>query len=460
MRFDRANSWFPEQKEGPTRFLPTAIVWPETKGVDAYKDITPRMGVAYDAFGNGRTALKFNIGKYLEGVGAQLNYVNSNPSLRAPSSLTIFGPAGVTRAWTDANGNFQPDCDLSNPLANDARTTGGDFCGQLSNLSFGQNILTNNFDPALLTGWGVRASDWSLGLSVQQQLLPRVSIEVAYQRRWFSGFTLNDNLNTTSSDYTGYSITAPQDARLPGGGGYVISGLYDVSPALAGQINNLATDSKKFGAWKDNFNGVDITLNVRTRAGLTFQGGTSTGQSAGDNCDARSSLPELNSALVVGLPGQTSSGVSLTSPYCHVDYGWLTQIRGLSSYTIPKIDVQVSGIFQSKPGVVLSANYAVPASVVAQSLGRLPSGNVTNVTVNLVAPGSMYGDRLNQLDFGIAKLLRFGRTRTRVGADIYNVLNSSAILTYNNAFIPGGAWLQPNSVLTGRLVRISAQFDF
>ena len=169
----------------------------------------------------------------------------------------------------------------------------------------------------------------------------------------------------------------------------------------------------KFGAWKDNFNGVDITLNVRTRAGLTFQGGTSTGQSAGDNCDARRSLPELNSGLVVGLPGQTSSGVSLTSPYCHVDYGWLTQIRGLSSYTIPKIDVQISGIFQSKPGVVLSANYAVPASVVAQSLGRPPSGNVTNVTINLVAPGSMYGDRLNQLDVGIAKLLRFGRSRTR-----------------------------------------------
>jgi hypothetical protein len=138
----------------------------------------------------------------------------------------------------------------------------------------------------------------------------------------------------------------------------------------------------------------------------------------------------------------------------------LTQVRGLAAYTIPKIDVQVSGIFQSKPGVLLSANYAVPASVIAQSLGRLPSGQVTNVTVNLIKPGSMYGDRLNELDLGIAKILRFGHTRTKVGGDIYNVLNSSAILTYNNAFVPGGPWLQPNSVLTGRLLRISAQFDF
>ena len=85
---------------------------------------------------------------------------------------------------------------------------------------------------------------------------------------------------------------------------------------------------------------------------------------------------------------------------------------------------------------------------------------MTNVTINLVKPGSMYGDRLNQLDFRVAKILRFGRTRTTVGVDLYNVLNSSAILTYNNAFVPGGPWLQPNSVLTGRLARISAQFDF
>ena len=81
-------------------------------------------------------------------------------------------------------------------------------------------------------------------------------------------------------------------------------------------------------------------------------------------------------------------------------------------------------MFQSKPGPALLANYAVPAAVVAQSLGRLPSRNVTNVTVNLIEPGSMYGDRRNELDLRVAKILRFGRTRTTVGADIYNLLNT------------------------------------
>jgi hypothetical protein len=457
LRFDRASSWFPEQTVGPSRFLPTAITFPKTNGVDSYKDITPRMGVAYDVFGNGKTAVKLNLGKYLEGVGVQLNYINTNPILRMPRSTSQFGTAGVTRTWTDANGNFQPDCDLMNPLADDRRSSGGDFCGSLSNLNFGQPVLSDNYDPDLLTGWGVRASDWSVGVSVQQQIHTRMSVEIAYHRRWFNGFTLNDNLLTTSSDYGSYSVTAPVDPRLPGGGGYVIPGLYDVSPALAGQINNLVVDSQGYGKWYQYFNGVDVTLNVRTGWGLTVQGGTSTGQNVADNCAVRESLPELNVGIGAGLVGST---VSTTSPYCHVAYGVLTQFRGLGTYTIPKIDVQLSGVFQSKPGAMLSANYAVPAAVVAQSLGRLPSGNVTNVTVNLVEPGSMYGNRLNQVDFRVAKILRFGGAKTTIGADLYNVLNSSAILTYNNVFVPGGPWLLPNSVLTGRLARITAEFTF
>jgi hypothetical protein len=454
VRFDKARSWFPPQQEGPTRFLPAAIVFPETKGVDSYKDVSPRFGAVYDVFGNGRTALKVNAGKYLEGAGIQLNYANPNPAFRLPGTGL---PRTVTRTWTDANGNFEPNCDLLNPNTHDLRTSGGDFCGVISNVRFGQNVFTNSYDPELLTGWGVRASDWALGVSVQQQILPRMSVEVAYHRRAFKGFTLNDNLLTQPSDYSTFSIVAPQDPRLPGGGGHTISGLYDVNPALFGQISDVITDSRKFGDWYQYFNGVDVTVNVRTAAGLTIQGGASTGRTVSDACDVRSKLPELSVGIGAGLQGST---ISQTSPYCHVGSDLLTQLRGLATYTIPKIDLQSSAVYQSKPGPQLAANYAVPSAVVAQSLGRPPAGNVTNVTVNLIEPGTLYGDRLNQLDLRVAKILRFGSSRTMIALDLYNALNSSVVLTYNNTFVPGGPWLQPNSILTGRLARISAELTW
>jgi hypothetical protein len=453
LRYDRASSWFPEQTIGPTRFLPNAFHFPETKGVDSYNDITPRVGFAWDVFGNGRTALKASVGKYLEGVGTSGNYAGANPTSRLPVTGGAFATGSVSRSWTD-NGNFIPDCDLLNPNANSA---GGDTCGNMSNLRFGQNVLTNNYDPDLLEGWGVRPSDWSVNVAVQQQILPRASVEVAYARRSFRGFTVNDNTLAQPSDYQRYSITAPSDPRLPNGGGYVISDLFDVSRSLSGQILNTVTDSRNFGDWSQYFNGVDVTVNLRMSNGLNFQGGTSTGQTVADACDVRANLPELSAGLGAGLAG---SNVSTTSPYCHVAYGVLTQFRGLAAYVIPKIDVQVSGVMQSKPGPLLSANYAVPNSVITAALGRGPAGDPPNITVNLIEPGTMYGNRVNQLDFRAAKILKFGTTRTMVGVDLFNALNSGAILSYNNTFAPGGTWLQPISILSGRMVKVSAEFTF
>ena len=158
--------------------------------------------------------------------------------------------------------------------------------------------------------------------------------------------------------------------------------------------------------------------------------------------------------------GQRTSAVTPVSPYCHVAFGVLTQLRGLSSYVVPQIDVELAATFQSKPGQLLAANYAAPDSVVSPSLGRSLSGNASTVTVNLVAPGSLYGERINQLDVRLAKVFGSGRYRTVVGADIYNALNSNAVLSYNSTFVPDGPWLQPVAVLTPRLIKFTAAFDW
>ena len=69
------------------------------------------------------------------------------------------------------------------------------------------------------------------------------------------------------------------------------------------RIDNLATLASNYGEWYQYFNGLDITLNLRTQSGLTFQGGTSTGQNVADDCDVRANLPELNAGIGAGLVG-------------------------------------------------------------------------------------------------------------------------------------------------------------
>ncbi len=436
VRYDHAWSYFPEQKVGGTRFLPAPLVFPETGGVTGFNDITPRMGVAYDLFGNGKTSVKVNVGRYLEAAAALGIYSAPNPVTRISTA--------ASRAWTDANNNFVPDCDLLSTAAQDLRASGGDFCAALTNQNFGKPVFSNTIDSAILGGWGTRAADWQIGASVQQEILPRTSVEIGYYRRWLQNFIVTDNRLVTPDDFGSFSITAPSDPRLPGGGGFVVSGLYNVVPTKFNQVSNFVTAASAHGDQYQRYNGLMINLNARPRSGLTLQAGVNAGKTVTDNCGIRAQLPEIGPA----------------NPYCHTDPGLLTRASGLAAYTIPKVDVLLSGTIRSDPGLVLAANYAVPSSLVAQSLGRPVAGNVANVTVNLLAPGDAFGDRVNEFDVRVAKILRFGRTRANVGLDLYNLFNSSAVLNYNQTFIPNGSWLRPTLVLTSRFAKVSATIDF
>jgi hypothetical protein len=139
---------------------------------------------------------------------------------------------------------------------------------------------------------------------------------------------------------------------------------------------------------------------------------------------------------------------------------YLTQIRGLATYTIPRIAVQVSGTWASNPGQSLAANYTVANSAVKTSLLRDLSNSAANVSVNLIPPSTLYSDRRNNLDFRVSKILRYGRTRTQVGLDIYNVTNTDVVTGFNQTFVPGGSWLTPTDIQPARYMRANVQFDF
>ncbi len=444
LRFDHAWSYFPDQQIGPVRFLPTPFVLPAQQGVRGYNDITPRGGVAYDVFGNGNTAVKFNVGKYLEAATNHTTYSLSNPAARVAGSPVLGGPPPVTRTWTDSNGNYVPDCNLLEPGVSDFRANGGDFCGQMSNANFGRPVFSGSHDPEILEGWSVRPSDWQIGLSVQQRLLDGVSMEVGYYRRWLQNFTVIDNRAVSAADFDTFSIVAPSDPRLPNGGGYEIHGLYNVRQPLFGQTDSFTTWSRNYGDESSMYNGVQLNVTARMQNGLTVQGGLNSGKTVTDNCAVQAALPEI----------------SPTNPYCHNDPGLVTRLTGLASYTVPKVDVLLSGTFRSDQGASLAANFTVTSAIAQPSLGRPLAAAGGSVTVNLIEPGTVWGDRVNVFDLRIAKIVRVGRLRTNVGVDIYNLGNSSAVLNYNQAFNPGGRWLTPTSVVAPRFAKLSASVEF
>jgi hypothetical protein len=375
----------------------------------------------------------------------------------------------ATRSWADANKNFVVDCNLTVVGASDQTATGGDKCGALSDSNFGTLNQALTYSDQILHG--LRPWDYQVGVALQQQVTSRISAEVQWNKRWFYGYYVSRNVaRDPATDWTTYSITAPLDARLPGGGGYVVSGLHDVVPSKFSAASYQVQAADNYGDENSYWSGVDFNVAMRATHGLTFQGGTSTGQTVQDLCSVSSQLPDAllaSQPLAVGVstPGFQAFGVNQSGmapgQYCHLASGFLTQFRGLSSYSVPKVDVEVSATYQSKPGAQLAANYNIPAATIAQTLGRAPSGGVANVTVNLVTPGSLYGDRVNELDLRLSKIIRFRGTRTKISLDMYNALNANPVLSYNQTYSPTATtWLTPTSVLAARVIKIGASVDF
>jgi hypothetical protein len=456
LRYDRAWSWSPAEGNGTTdtsRFNAAPITFERTASVDAFNDISPRGGAAYDVFGNGKTAVKFAFGRYLQAATNDNPYIQNNPASRIVNN--------AARNWSDTNGNYVVDCDILNPAAQ--TVPGGDTCGALTGnaLNFGKagpNLTQIN--PETLRGWGVRRYDWQWGFDVQQEIVPRVSFDGAFNRRSFGGFTVTDNQAIGPADYEPWTIAAPLDPRLPDGGGYPITLYTPTAAAAARAAQNYVTFETDFGKARTNYwQGVDLTLRARVGRGLTVQGGTSTGHTVVDTCD-------------------TSVRIDSPDPRdCRTVEPYQTTLRGLASYTIPKVDVLLSGTVRSQPplqvngtlGAANGASWLVPNTVVQSLLGRLPPGGLAtgNTAVSLVdnSDNRLYVDNhRTQVDMRVAKIVRLGRVRADVGVDLYNLLNSNYATAYETAYSytapNGGTWLNPTSILAPRFARFNVTVNY
>jgi len=469
LRYEHAWSFFPEGKNGllaDSVFGGPSFTLPYAKGVTGYNDIVPRMGMAYDVFGNGKTAVKLNWSKYLQSAANDGVYINANKA-------STFAQT-ATRSWNDTtfgagdprSGNFTPDCDLKTSAANGE-------CGAADPLSFFAFAQNHSLGTAtvvsdsILSGWNVRPYDWQFAAAVQQQILPRVSAEIGYSRRSWGNFTYTDNRAIGASDFDTYTLTVPQDARLPNSGEQISYAL--LKPSAFGLQDNYLTRASDYGDVTAYWQGIELTVNARTNNGLTLQGGVTAGGGTRDNCEVTAKLPEL--LIVLGTQQAISS--------CHVEEPWLAAWRGLATYTVPKIDVQFSAIMRSQPniaatndpasnGASVAANMVTPSAFIATTLGRGLAGGAANATLNLALPGAVYPERLNTVDLRLSKILRFGRTRSNVGIDLYNLFNANTGTAFNGTFgtmsatgaVSSTTWLRPTSILNARLVRFNATIDF
>ncbi len=446
-RYDYARSIYPHQTFGGSKFHPRVLDFPtDTEGgVTGFHDINPRLGVIYDLTGDGKTSVKFNAGRYTDSASSDGRWTLGNPMSRIQTTMG--------RTWVDANGNFIPDCDLLNPAAQNLIAAGGDSCGAWNNNTFGTEVFSTSYDPDMFKGWYTRPMDWEVGASVQREIRSGMSLEVGYHRRWIDKWTLIESTLNTHADFDPYSVVAPTDPRLDVASGRVVDDLWNISQAKFGQINNETyLENNAPGVNRKNWwQGVDLNVNARLRGGLTLRGGAVFSSSGDDWCTYIE-----NGYYGTGIP----EGPSMRN--CKTVTPIQTELKGLGSYTIPKIAVQVAGTFTSRPGPPMVANVQYTAAEIARTLGRLPSGGAQTITINVFETNETFYESISTFDLRIAKLLRFGRMRANLGIDIFNALNSSTGQTYNGTYSTANPslWGTPTLIMPARFAKIGAQLDF
>ncbi len=444
IRYDHHNASVPEQHLPAVQFV-GARDFAAIQNVPNWSDVSPRLGVSYDLFGSGKTAVKATLNRYVAAETMAFAQAN-NPVLTSVNS--------ATRVWTDRNGDYNPDCDLTNPLENGE-------CAQLNNLNFGKTNITTTYDDALRDGWNARGHNWETSAGIQHELMRGMSLNVTYFRRWYGNFQATRNVATAPSDYDPFCITAPNDPRLPGGGGYPVCGLYDLNPSKFGQSRSLVTFASNIGSYWEHYNGVDITVNARLPRGGLLQGGVNFGRSEVNACGLVLGRPDILFTQL-DIPVQQLANTSVVQPrmenYCDIKPPFNPNVKILGSHSLPW-GLQASASYQSVPGPIILASQSVTNAQIRPALGRnLSAGANATMTIDLVPPGTLYGERTNQVDLRFTKSFRMGTKRLSGNFDIYNALNANPEQVVVNTYGPN--WKQPSAILPGRLFKFSGQLNF
>jgi hypothetical protein len=394
------------------------------------------MGAAYDLFGNGKTAIKVSVSRY---VSSNIYSFGSNIN-----PILAGGGNSVTRSITNPaiNINLPPPGDPTNPNANGVLGPGPS--------NFGQSVISTTYDPNLSQGWGKRPYNWEYSAVVQHELAPRVSIEGGYFRRTFGNQTVTNNLDITPADFTPFCVTVPTDARLGSVSGSQLCGLADINPAKATLTSHqVITFAKNFpGSAGLTYNGFDLNVNARPTSRFFVLAGLSIGRTINDT-----------SLVPVGQSTLTQVCTTVDNPqsllFCETRSPFQGSYRVSGGYTFPW-KVQVSGVYQSIPPDSFQPTYAVTSTSPGITLGRAITAGTD--TVPVVAPYTFFNDRINQVDLRVTKAIQIETYRIDLMADFYNVFNVSPVTARNAAI--GPSFYTPTAILQSGFLKVGARFTF
>ena len=443
LRFEYQNGYVPAQELAATRFVP-ARSFARVENVPNWRDINPRLGVSYDLFGTGRTAIKGSVGRYVGKHGIEVAFGNN------PINTSVNSAA---RSWSDADFDYEPDCDLTNLAANGE-------CGAISNENFGKsNPNAVSYAEDLVTGFGNRDYFWDITAELQHEISDAVSLTAGYYRNTSSWPTeavgigdinwddIRDNLAIGPEDFDPYCITAPTDPNLPGGGGYELCGLFDIKPEKFGVGEEVVVRAPDRSRSSDF---ITLSVDARPSTGMQFGGSLDVGRTVEDKCFVIDSPQQLLHCKVV-------------RPWSHQ-----TQIKSFATVPLPGNFV-LSAILTNNSGVGYQAIYSARNAEIAPSLGRNLAACGTaavcsaSVSVPLIAPGTQNEPRVTSVDLRFSKIFELASgARLRANLDVYNLANASNVMEINSNF--GSRWRSGNGraggIMVARLIQVGAQFIF